>query len=96
MVTDGGTDSCVTQGGTDPTETQRMDAVVGTSGAMTREQLAAKVAWEGGAFDALRYGVRSDQIEDAELRELWQEMERLYRGISPIAWRIDSLLEHSR
>jgi hypothetical protein len=93
---DGDAGACVKQGGTDPPETPRMDAVIKADGAMTREQLAAKVAWEGGAFDALRYGVRSDQIEDAELRQLWQEMERLYRGISPIAWRIDSLLEHSR
>jgi hypothetical protein len=63
---------------------------------LTRERLAAKVVWEGGVFEALRYGVRSDQIADRELAQLWQEMETLYQRISPLAWRIDSLLDRTR
>lgn len=62
---------------------------------MTSEALAAKVAWEGGAFEALRYGLRSEQIENAELAVLWRQMEVLYEQISPLAWRIESLLERA-
>ena len=63
---------------------------------LTRNRLAEKVAWEGGAFDALRYGIRSNEIADSDLAELWREMETLYEKISPIAWRIESLLQKAR
>jgi len=60
---------------------------------LSSEDLAAKVTWEGGAFEALRYGLRSEHIENVELADLWRQMEALYEKISPIAWRIESLLE---
>ena len=62
---------------------------------MQRDALAAKVAWEGGAFEALRYGIRSRDIADPELAELWRQMESAYEAISPLAWKIDGLLSNA-
>jgi hypothetical protein len=44
-------------------------------------------------FATLRYGVRSDDIEDEDLKALWAEMEHHYRAITPIAVRIAAALE---
>lgn len=60
---------------------------------MDRQRLAEKVVWEGGVFATLRYGVRSDDIADEDLRALWAEMERHYQAITPIAVRITAALE---
>lgn len=60
---------------------------------MDRRRLAEKVAWEGGVFATLRYGVRSQDIADEDLKALWAEMERHYRAITPIAVRIAAALE---
>ena len=67
----------------------------GSPDTLSRDDLAAKVTWEGGAFEALRYGLRSEQIESVELADLWRQMEGLYEQISPIAWRIESMLERA-
>jgi len=58
-----------------------------------RRGLANKVAWEGGVFATLRYGVRSEDIADKNLRALWEEMELHYRAITPIAMRITAALD---
>lgn len=68
---------------------------VGTAVPLSRDALAQKVEWEGGAFEALRYGLRSRDIADAELAAMWHEMETLYERISPVAWRIDALLDRT-
>lgn len=60
---------------------------------MDRRRLAEKVAWEGGVFATLRYGVRSEDIDDSTLRALWAQMEDHYRAITPIAVRIAASLE---
>jgi hypothetical protein len=60
---------------------------------LDRRHLADKVAWEGGVFATLRYGVRSDDIADENLRALWEEMEAHYRAITPIAMRIAAALD---
>lgn len=62
---------------------------------LDRRRLAEKVAWEGGVFATLRYGVRSDDIADAEIKELWAEMERHYRAITPVAVRIAVALDRA-
>lgn len=67
----------------DQTDVERMD----------RRRLAEKVAWEGGVFATLRYGVRSEDIADESLKALWAEMERHYRAITPIAVKIAAALE---
>lgn len=62
---------------------------------MDRRRLAQKVAWEGGVFATLRYGVRSEDIADDDLKALWAEMERHYRAITPIAVQIAAALERA-
>ena len=62
---------------------------------MDRRRLAEKVEWEGGVFATLRYGVRSDEIEDEELRSLWAEMEQHYLAITPIATQITVRLRNA-
>ena len=62
---------------------------------MDRRSLADKVAWEGGVFATLRYGVRSEDIADESLQALWAEMERHYRAIAPIAVQIAAALERA-
>lgn len=59
---------------------------------LDRARLAEKVAWEGGTFEALRYGIRADDIGDPELAALWRDMEELYERMSPLTWKIDALL----
>ncbi len=34
-----------------------------------------KIEWEGGAFEALTYGIKADDFDNAELRKVWQELE---------------------
>jgi hypothetical protein len=60
---------------------------------LSRHALGEKVAWEGGAFEALRYGIRSREIDDPELAQLWSRMESLYEQIAPLAWRIELILD---
>jgi hypothetical protein len=60
---------------------------------LDRRRLAEKVAWEGGVFAALRYGIRSEEIADPQLRRLWARMERKYQAITPIAVEIAAALE---
>jgi hypothetical protein len=62
---------------------------------MDPRRLAEKVAWEGGVFATLRYGVRSEDIADEHLKALWAEMESHYRAITPIAARIAAALENA-
>lgn len=62
---------------------------------MDRRRLAEKVSWEGGVFATLRYGVRSEDIDDPDLRRLWHEMERHYLAITPIATRIATELKRA-
>ena len=62
----------------------------------TRAELAAKVEYEGGTFEALKYGIRSSDIADPEIAALWHDLEERYQALSPICWKIDSLLGSSR
>jgi hypothetical protein len=61
---------------------------------MDRRRLAEKVEWEGGVFATLRYGVRSEEIDDEELRALWAQMEEHYLAITPIATQITIRLKN--
>jgi hypothetical protein len=62
---------------------------------MDRRRLAEKVEWEGGVFATLRYGVRSEDIHDEELRALWAKMEEHYLAITPIATEISVRLKNA-
>ena len=69
-----------------------MNTNVGTPDRLDQERLAQKVAWEGGAFEAPRYRIRSTEIGDPELAILRHEMEDLYERIAPLARKIDRVL----
>ena len=61
----------------------------------TRDELAKKVRWEGGALDAIEYGIRSEQIDDPELRELWRALEESYRALTPLVSKIETRLQRA-
>lgn len=63
--------------------------------AMDRSRLAKKVAWEGGVLAALEYGVRAEQIDDAEISRAWEAVERAYGELTPLVDRVSSLLQTS-
>lgn len=59
----------------------------------TKDELARKVRWEGGALDAIEYGIRSEQIDDPELRDLWRALEDGYRALTPLVTTIETRLQ---
>ena len=61
----------------------------------TIDELAKKVRWEGGALDAIEYGIRSEQIDDPELRELWRDLEDRYRALTPLVTQIEIRLRRA-
>jgi hypothetical protein len=60
---------------------------------LDRRRLAEKIEWEGGVFATLRYGVRSEDIADEDLRALWARMEEHYLAITPLATQISVRLK---
>ena len=61
----------------------------------TKDELARKVLWEGGALDAIEYGIRSEQIDDPELRDLWRALEDGYRALTPLVTTIETRLQRA-
>lgn len=59
---------------------------------MDRMRLAQKVEWEGGVLAAMEYGIHAEQIDDGEVRRVWDALERAYRELTPLVDRINSLL----
>lgn len=53
------------------------------------DQLAYKIQWEGGVLDAIEYGIKADEIEDVEIRALWDEVETGYRRLWPLIHEIE-------
>ncbi len=48
-------------------------------GTWTNGEVASKVDYEGGIFEALQWGLRSEDIKDTDLADLWSELEDLYK-----------------
>lgn len=42
---------------------------------MDREDLKAKIDWEGGVYEALKYGLTANDIDDENLRLIWADLE---------------------
>lgn len=61
----------------------------------TREDFAAKVEWEGGVFEALDYGLTISDVpdDDTELKEVWGQLETLYKQIAPLIDKVDGFFE---
>ncbi len=61
----------------------------------TKNELARKVRWEGGALDAIEYGIRSEQIDDPDMQALWRELEERYRALTPLVISIEIELQQA-
>src|SRR5690606_4104241 len=63
-----------------PRRTSRTEAPM-ADGYQTREQVAAKVDWEGGIPEALEYGLTVDDMPagDEELRAAWGRLEAAHQ-----------------
>ncbi len=61
----------------------------------SREDLAAKIEWEGGLMEALDYGIKTEMMPegDAELAEAWAKLEASFRETSKLADAVTELLE---
>lgn len=59
---------------------------------LDRDRLKEKVAWEGGVFETLRYGVRTRHIGDSEIAPLWEELEERYAALAAVANDIERRL----
>jgi len=60
---------------------------------MNARNLAAKVEWEGGIFEALSYGIRSTDIEDEELADLWAELEDHWEAMQETFNKVQAILD---
>lgn len=60
-----------------------------------REDLAAKIEWEGGLMEALDYGIKTEMMPegDAELTEAWAKLEASFRETSRLADAVQELLD---
>lgn len=48
-----------------------------------------KIEWEGGVIEALSYGIKTDDFDNAELRKAWQELEVYGKEIAKLSRIID-------
>lgn len=60
---------------------------------LTKTSLAQKIRWEGGVLAALDYGIKPDEIEDAQLATLWRELDEAYRRFSPLLEEVAERLD---
>lgn len=56
----------------------------------TLGQLAGKIEWEGGVFEALEYGIKANDVP-VELEKLWAEAVSIHRDLADV---IDEIAEH--
>ncbi len=61
----------------------------------SREDLAAKIEWEGGILEAVDYGITTEMMPegDAELTEAWNKLATAYHEMAPFADAVEKLLE---
>lgn len=59
-------------------------------------RLADKVGWEGGVLETIDYGIRSSDIDDQHVAQLWAELEELYMQITPLLAKIDLRIRRAR
>jgi hypothetical protein len=60
-----------------------------------RENLAAKIEWEGGLMEALDYGITTEMMPegDEELFVAWEKLEASFRETSKLADAVQDLLD---
>lgn len=63
---------------------------------MKLDDFLAKIEWEGGAIEALEYGLRASDIdptEDSNIRGAWERLEDLYEQMKPSVDEMQRLIE---
>jgi hypothetical protein len=62
-----------------------------------RQTLADKIAWEGGNWDALEYGIRASQMPegDTELEAAWAVLDAAFAEAEAAWERVSALLPNS-
>lgn len=60
-----------------------------------RSDLASKIEWEGGIFEALDYGIKAEDMPegDTELTAAWTELRAAYDRAAKLAEKVEALLE---
>jgi hypothetical protein len=58
----------------------------------TRDEVAAKIDWEGSLFEAMEYGIAADDMPDEELRIAWYGAQASYEEWMKRAESVLSLL----
>lgn len=57
--------------------------------------LANKCDWEGGIFGALEYGIKTDEIEDQNIKQLWAKLEILYNEMEPTIAELQDIFDNA-
>ena len=58
-----------------------------------RDLLAYKIKWEGGILATLDYGLRPEDIADADLREAWSKLVALHSRMRPLVRDFEARLK---
>jgi hypothetical protein len=58
----------------------------------TREDLAAKIEWEGGIEEAFSYGIKHIDMPDPEIKAAWARAEIAYEAFSKVVREIEGML----
>jgi hypothetical protein len=61
----------------------------------SREDVASKIEWEGGIFEALDYGIKTEHMPkgDNELTEAWRDLSVAYASAAVLANKVQALLD---
>jgi len=59
----------------------------------SREELAAKIEWEGGVMGALEYGITAAQMPDEKMRAVWTDLQNAAVSIFDLCEQVETILE---
>ncbi|MCT1411676.1 hypothetical protein [Corynebacterium sanguinis] len=56
-------------------------------------EMLKRIVWEGGAFEALEYGIKVEHFEHPELKRLWAELTAEFASFCRKEMILDALIE---
>ncbi len=59
---------------------------------ITAERLDHVIEWEGGLVETLQHGIRSEDIEDDQLRTAWIHLRREWERFEPEMYAFEAIL----
>jgi len=59
---------------------------------MTKDEFAGKLDWEGGLYELLSYGLKAEEIEDLELRSIWEGLVMRFDEMELLREKLESIL----